>query len=112
MSDVRSISKDDEIDRYDLNRFVEAQSTDYARALTEIKSGRKRSHWMWYIFPQLQGLGDSAISERYSIKSVEEDEAYLNHSVLGARLIECFAAALGVRERSAFEVFGSPDDMK
>ena len=92
-------------DPFDLNRFIEAQSKCYVQVLTEIKRGRKRSHWMWYIFPQVQGLGHSAMSERYSIKSVGEAEAYLNHSVLGARLTECFAAALGVQGRSAFEVF-------
>jgi uncharacterized protein (DUF1810 family) len=99
-------------DPHDLRRFVEAQEDDYQRALTEVRSGRKRSHWMWYVFPQLDGLGSSSISRRYSIKSLAEAEAYLGHHVLGPRLVECAEAALQVEGRSALEIFGSPDDMK
>jgi len=99
-------------DPHNLNRFVLAQETDYAVALSEIKRGRKRSHWMWYIFPQLSGLGFSATSKRYSIKSVEEAVAYLCHPVLGRRLKECVEATLGNEGRSAHEIFGSPDDVK
>jgi uncharacterized protein (DUF1810 family) len=99
-------------DSYDLARFVEAQEHDYGQALSEIRSGQKRSHWMWYIFPQLDGLGFSPASRRYSIKSVAEAEAYLRHPILGPRLLEIARAALGVESRSALEVFGSPDDMK
>ena len=99
-------------DPYDLDRFVQAQADDYARALAEIRSGRKRSHWMWYIFPQIDGLGYSSMSRRYSIKSLDEAGAYLDHPVLGPRLVECAEAALGVEGRSAYEIFGSPDDMK
>jgi uncharacterized protein (DUF1810 family) len=99
-------------DPHNLNRFVQAQEDDYAQALTEIKSGRKQSHWMWYIFPQFDGLGFSSMSKRYSIKSVAEAEAYLRHPALGPRLLECSEAALGVEGHSAFEIFGSPDDMK
>ena len=99
-------------DPYDLGRFVRAQQGDYERALAEIRSGRKRSHWMWYIFPQLQGLGFSATSRRYAIKSLDEAKAYLTHPVLGPRLIACCEAALGVTGRSALQVFGAPDDMK
>ena len=99
-------------DPYDLDRFVQAQQDAYAQALAEIRSGHKRSHWMWYIFPQYVGLGSSAISQRYAIKSVSEAEAYLRHPVLGVRLIACMEAALGVEDRSASDVFGSPDDMK
>jgi uncharacterized protein (DUF1810 family) len=99
-------------DPYDLDRFVQAQRYDYERALSEVKSGRKRSHWIWYIFPQLEGLGFSAMSRRYSIKSVAEARAYLAHPVLGPRLIECAEAALGVAGRSAHDLFGSPDDIK
>ncbi|MGO9463695.1 MAG: DUF1810 domain-containing protein [Isosphaeraceae bacterium] len=99
-------------DPHDLGRFVKAQADDYDRALAEIRSGRKRSHWMWYIFPQFDGLGFSSTSRRYAIKSVAEAEAYLRHPVLGPRLIECVEAVLGVEGRSAFEIFGSPDDMK
>jgi uncharacterized protein (DUF1810 family) len=99
-------------DPYDLGRFVQAQVGDCERALSEIRAGRKRSHWMWYIFPQYEGLGVSATSRRYSIKSVAEARAYLAHPVLGPRLTECAEAALGVEGRSALEVFGSPDDLK
>ncbi|MBD1860979.1 MULTISPECIES: DUF1810 domain-containing protein [Trichocoleus] len=99
-------------DPYDLNRFVQAQERDYERALSEVKNGRKRSHWMWYIFPQFDGLGFSATSKRYAIKSVAEAKAYLSHPILGPRLIACAEAALSVEGRSAHEIFGSPDDMK
>lgn len=100
------------LDPHDLKRFLKAQEEDYPIALSEIKSGRKRSHWMWYIFPQYEGLGFSTMSMRYSIKSVSEAKAYLKHPVLGQRLTECFEAALGVEGKSAHEIFGSPDDMK
>jgi len=99
-------------DPYDLIRFVQAQELDYARALTEIRNGDKRSHWMWYIFPQLDGLGFSSMSRHYSIKGLEEAKAYLAHSLLGPRLIECVEAALAVEGRSAHDIFGSPDDLK
>jgi uncharacterized protein (DUF1810 family) len=99
-------------DPHGLSRFVQAQENDYAQALAEIRSGRKQSHWMWYIFPQFDGLGHSSISKRYSIKSVAEAEAYLRHSTLGPRLAECCEAAMQIEGRSAHEVFGSPDDMK
>jgi uncharacterized protein (DUF1810 family) len=99
-------------DPHNLSRFVQAQETVYDQAISEIKRGRKQSHWMWYIFPQFDGLGFSATSRRYSIKSLAEAEAYLSHPVLGPRLIECTEAAIGVKGRSAFEIFGSPDDMK
>lgn len=99
-------------DPYDLDRFLQAQQGDYEQALGEIRNGRKRSHWMWYVFPQYAGLGFSATSRRYAIRSQAEAEAYLRHPVLGVRLAECAEAALGIRERSAAEVFGSPDDMK
>ena len=99
-------------DPHNLNRFVHAQEDDYEQALSEIRSGRKQSHWMWYIFPQFDGLGFSSTSKRYSIKSVAEAEAYLGHPVLGPRLMECAEAVLRVEGRSAFEIFGSPDDMK
>jgi uncharacterized protein (DUF1810 family) len=100
------------MDAYNLGRFLEAQDQDYQQALSEIRRGRKQSHWMWYVFPQFEGLGMSATSHRYSISSVAEARAYLAHPVLGPRLIECADAALGVEGASAAEVFGSPDDMK
>jgi uncharacterized protein (DUF1810 family) len=99
-------------DRHDLKRFVQAQDDDYDQALAEIRSGRKRSHWMWYIFPQFDGLGFSSTSRRYAIKSIAEAEAYLSHPVLGPRLRDCAEAVLRVDGRSALEIFGSPDDMK
>ena len=99
-------------DPYDLERFVRAQRDGYERALSEIVTGRKRSHWMWYIFPQFEGLGFSATSQHYAIKSIAEAEAYLRHPVLGPRLLECGRATVSLEGRSALEVFGSPDDMK
>ena len=99
-------------DPFDLGRFVDAQEGDYESALSEIQSGHKRSHWMWYIFPQYDGLGSSATSKRFAIKSLAEAEAYLRHPVLGPRLLACAEAALAVEGRSASEVFGFPDDMK
>jgi uncharacterized protein (DUF1810 family) len=99
-------------DPYDLERFVQAQAADYDRALSELRAGKKKSHWMWYIFPQLEGLGHSPMSQRYSIKSVAEAEAYLDHPVLGSRLRECAAVVRDLVGRSALEIFGSPDDMK
>jgi uncharacterized protein (DUF1810 family) len=102
----------DAVDPFDLNRFVAAQDGVYDRALGEIRVGRKRSHWMWFIFPQFDGLGYSATSKRYSIKSLAEADAYVKHPVLGSRLRECCKAVLGVSGHSADEIFGSPDDMK
>lgn len=96
----------------ELQRFIDAQDGDYATALSEIKRGRKRSHWMWYIFPQIQGLGLSDMSKRYAIKDLDEAEAYLNHPVLGQRLIEICTALLGLNSNDAYAIFGTPDDMK
>jgi len=99
-------------DPFDLARFVQAQAHSYIQAIAEIRGGRKRSHWMWYVLPQIDGLGFSAMSQRYSIKSIAEAKAYLSHPVLGKRLVECCEAALGIEGRTAREIFGSPDDMK
>jgi uncharacterized protein (DUF1810 family) len=99
-------------DPHDLSRFVHAQERDFAAALSEIRDGRKRSHWMWYVFPQYVGLGFSEMSQRYAIKSLAEARAYLDHPVLGPRLVECAEAAIGVDGRTATAIFGSPDDMK
>jgi uncharacterized protein (DUF1810 family) len=99
-------------DPHDLARFVAAQEGDYESALAEVRGGRKRSHWMWYVFPQFDGLGFSATSKRYAIKSRAETEAYLRHAVLGPRLVEISEASLGVEGRSAHDIFGSPDDLK
>lgn len=99
-------------DPHDLARFLKAQDDDYRQALGEIQSGRKRSHWMWYIFPQFDGLAFSSTSKYYAIKSVDEARAYLDHPVLGTRLRECAEAVMGVEGRTAGEIFGSPDDLK
>ena len=99
-------------DPFDLDRFVQAQDRDYDTALVEIRNGRKQSHWMWYIFPQFEGLGSSAMSLRYAIKSVDEARAYLGHPVLGQRLRECCRGGSLDLGSSAREIFGSPDDLK
>jgi uncharacterized protein (DUF1810 family) len=99
-------------DPYDLDRFVKAQAANYDQALSELREGRKRSHWMWYIFPQMDGLGLSPMSRKYSIKSAAEARAYLDHPVLGPRLLECAAVVCNIVGRSALEIFGAPDDMK
>jgi uncharacterized protein (DUF1810 family) len=95
-----------------LTRFVLAQQGTYERALAEIASGTKRSHWMWYVFPQIVGLGSSAPSRKYAIKSLAEAEAYLRHGTLGPRLVACAEAALAVEGRSALQIFGSTDELK
>ena len=100
------------MDPYDLTRFVEAQAPIYDRALAELRHGRKASHWMWFIFPQLAGLGMSAMSERYAIGGLDETRAYLANGVLGPRLVECVEALLALHGKSAADVLGSPDDMK
>ena len=96
----------------DLNRFLLGQESLYGLALSELRSGRKRSHWMWFVFPQFAGLGASPMSQHYAIKSAAEAEAYLRHPVLGPRLVECCEAVLAVKDRTALEIFGSPDDVK
>lgn len=103
---------DDMDDPFDLTRFVVAQAHNYEEALAEIAAGRKRSHWMWYVFPQIDGLACSSTAEHYAIKSVEEARAYLAHPLLGRRLLECAEALLRVQGRSAAEIFGFPDDLK
>lgn len=99
-------------DPFDLARFITAQRMVYDIALDEIRNGRKQSHWMWFIFPQFAGLGYSARSAKYAIKSIAEANAYLAHPVLGARLIEIAQAALQVNGATAREIFGAPDDLK
>jgi uncharacterized protein (DUF1810 family) len=91
---------------------VRAQPESYARALAEIRAGRKQSHWMWFVFPQFEGLGSSPMAREYSIKSLDEARAYLSHPVLGTRLVEIVDVTLGIEGRSAHDVFGSPDDWK
>jgi uncharacterized protein (DUF1810 family) len=111
-TDERSPPLSTRSDPYDLNRFVEAQEGDYDRALSEITAGRKRTHWMWYVFPQLAGLGSSPTAQRYAIRDLDEARAYLDHAILGPRLLECAEALLKVEHRSASEIFGFPDDLK
>ncbi len=95
-----------------LQRFVDAQSSDYEIALTEIKKGKKQSHWMWYIFPQLKGLGVSSTSQNYAIENIKEAEEFLNHPLLGNRLIEISNELLKLNTNDANKIFGSPDDVK
>lgn len=99
-------------DRYDLHRFIRAQASAYRGALAELKGCRKQTHWMWFVFPQLAGLGQSATSEYYAVKSLAEARAYLDHPVLGPRIVECAEAVLACRGRAPAEIFGSPDDLK
>src|SRR5207244_3324635 len=102
----------EQADPFDLARFTSAQEAVYDHALAEIRGGDKRSHWMWFIFPQMDGLGFSPTAQHYAIKSPEEARAYLAHPILGPRLRECAEAVLAVEGRSASEIFGSPDDLK
>ena len=103
----------DRADPHDLRRFVEAQAGVYAQARDELAAGRKRSHWMWFVFPQLRGLGQSAMAHRYGIASRAEAVAYLDHPLLGARLVECSGLMLAVPPAAtANAVLGSPDDLK
>jgi len=99
-------------DPFDLERFVGAQSPVYERVLAELRRGRKQSHWMWFIFPQLAGLGHSAMAQRFAIDSTEEARAYLAHGLLGPRLRECTALVNAVEGRTISEILGSPDDLK
>jgi uncharacterized protein (DUF1810 family) len=99
-------------DPYDLERFIAAQAGSYDTALAEIRRGAKRSHWMWYVFPQVAGLGHSAMAQRYAIGSLDEARAYLAHPVLGARLRECIAALDSLSGTTAERVFGGIDAVK
>jgi len=97
---------------HQLQRFINAQEQDYATALNELKNGRKRSHWMWYIFPQIQGLGFSSTSQHYAISDLQEAAAYLRHPILGQRIIEISKVLIQLNNSNASQVFGNPDDMK
>ena len=99
-------------DPFDLQRFVDAQAAVYERVRAELKNGRKQSHWMWFIFPQIAGLGHSAMAQRYAISSLDDAKAYLANPVLGPRLRECTSLVLQVVGKSALQILGSPDDMK
>jgi uncharacterized protein (DUF1810 family) len=95
-----------------LDRFIEAQAPVYAQALAELRAGQKQSHWMWFVFPQIGGLGQSAMSRAYAIQSLDEARAYLAHPLLGARLRECCQAVMNLRSKSAEDIFGATDAMK
>ncbi|HTQ22157.1 DUF1810 domain-containing protein [Mycobacterium sp.] len=99
-------------DPFDLTRFVDAQAPMYGTVVDELRAGRKLSHWMWFVFPQLRGLGSSPMAARYGIASLDEARAYLDHDLLGPRLHECARLVNQVQGRSIGEIFGSPDDLK
>jgi uncharacterized protein (DUF1810 family) len=99
-------------DVFNLQRFVDAQASTYEQVRAELAAARKRSHWMWFIFPQIQGLGSSAMAQRYAISGLEEARAYLKHPMLGPRLKECTALVNAVEGRTLEEIFGYPDDLK
>lgn len=99
-------------DKFNLNRFIDAQENIYESALNEIKRGNKSSHWMWYVFPQYKGLGYSSTSQKYAITCIEEASMYFNHPILGRRLIEITNAFLNIENKSAYEILGSPDNLK
>jgi len=99
-------------DYHNLQRFMDAQNQSYGRALNEVKTGKKTSHWMWFVFPQFKGLGRSQTSIKYSIKSKKEAEVYFKHEVLGKRLLEITEELLKIQDKSAYEIFGGPDDLK
>lgn len=99
-------------DTYNLDRFIHAQEEVYADVLAELQRGRKRSHWMWFIFPQVAGLGHSALAMFYAIKNLDEATQYLNHPVLGVRLLECSKTVLGHQGKSVKDIFDWPDDLK
>ncbi|KOF19864.1 calpastatin [Ensifer adhaerens] len=99
-------------DPFMLQRFVDAQERVYAAALDELRRGRKETHWMWFVFPQLAGLGNSPMAERFAVSGLAETRAYLAHPILGPRLIDCTETVNGITGRSAHEIFASPDDMK
>jgi uncharacterized protein (DUF1810 family) len=99
-------------DSFNLARFLDAQAQSYDTALAELKNGRKQSHWMWYIFPQLDGLGHSVTAKYYALKNLDEAQAYFNHLVLGQRLIACSKALLAVNGKTIASILGFPDDLK
>jgi uncharacterized protein (DUF1810 family) len=99
-------------DRFHLDRFVEAQAGIYERVCAELRAGEKRSHWMWFVFPQIRGLGSSEMAIRYAISGREEARAYLDHAVLGPRLQECAGIVVGLEGKTIDEIFGFPDDLK
>lgn len=99
-------------DPFDLQRFVDAQAPVIDQVREELRTGHKRSHWMWFVFPQIEGLGSSAMSRRYAIQSIVEAKAYLSHPVLGPRLRECTQLVLDIEDRAIYEIFDAPDHIK
>jgi uncharacterized protein (DUF1810 family) len=106
------VEADTMTDPFELQRFVAAQAPVYSRVVGELRGGQKQSHWMWFVFPQIAGLGHSAMAQRFAISSREEATAYLSHTVLGARLRECTALVNAVEGRTILDILGSPDDLK
>jgi uncharacterized protein (DUF1810 family) len=106
---IRSMSTDDP---YRLQRFIDAQQGVYPQVQRELAEGEKRSHWMWFIFPQIAGLGHSTMAQRYAIHSLDEAKAYLTHPVLGPRLRECTAQVNAIEDKTVYDIFDAPDDMK
>jgi uncharacterized protein (DUF1810 family) len=98
--------------QFDLNRFVTAQESCYDTVISELKAGDKRSHWMWFVFPQIAGLGTSVTARRYAITSMAEAKAYLSHPLLGSRLQECVSLLLQIQGKTAYQILSTPDDMK
>lgn len=99
-------------DKFNLSRFTDVQESTYVNIIAELRSGQKQTHWMWYIFPQIDGLGYSTASKYYAIKNIEEAQQYLNHPILGRRLLECAEALLAIDGRSISNILGYPDDLK
>jgi uncharacterized protein (DUF1810 family) len=99
-------------DPFNLQRFVDAQEPLYERALAELRDGRKQSHWIWFVFPQIAGLGHSTMAEKYAIRTLDEAKAYLDHPVLGPRLSECTQLVLNIEGKTAVQIFDYPDDLK
>jgi uncharacterized protein (DUF1810 family) len=99
-------------DPYNLERFVDAQDAIYDQVRSELKEGHKRSHWMWFVFPQIEGLGHSSLARKFAVSSIEEARAYLQHPILGARLIECTELVIHTAGRRVEQIFGYPDDLK
>ena len=112
LAQTRLFRKDPDVSTFDLERFISAQERVYSTVVGELRNGMKASHWMWFIFPQIDGLGFSPTARHYAIRSLEEANAYLAHSILGSRLIECTGLVNNVEGKSLREIFGSPDDMK
>lgn len=100
------------VEELDLSRFVDAQRPVYDQVMTELRAGRKKGHWMWFVFPQLQGLGHSGMAQRFAITGADEARAYLRHELLGPRLESCVRVILSHRDKTAYQIFGSPDELK